>query len=725
MNGPARHRVWVNRRPLCFAAVACLIGIFAARLLFQYAVAVVAGLLVLAVLTASFRLSRSLVACSLVCAAAFLMAGVRLHPVYATLPEGECVLYGRVCEWPEREAQHTPFEKTRVFLEDVRLQDGEALSLGVLLEIGGAASLEYGDEVEVRGQIALPAPPMNPGQMDTRLRLLIRGVGYVAQSDAASWKVVGHSRDLYGALLETRQGISDKIDGLFDSAPVIRGVLLGDTDALEWDQAQAYLDLGLYHLFSVSGFHAAIFAGAVIWILDKLHKKRWALWIAGPMLLAYTALVGFAPPMVRALVMCVVMMGALAVGRRNDMLTSLAAALLVLLAINPLYAFDIGFQLSFASVFGMAALLPLFSGLMKRSGVLLQGLAVSFCAQCGTFGLSAYYFNRQSILGFAANVVILPLFSLIVLVSMAAVAVGFAFPGAGLFLAQAVDAFLVGIDFMARQMGSVPWAAVSLASPQPWLAALLLVVVFAASPYLMVKARPKAMVVVLLLGAMAAAYVLPIAASHRAEAVFFQGTGRTAFLRTLDGENYVVDDGVEIDGIGAAVRYMRKRGYTDAVTLILSADTGRAYRNRATEYLGAEKVFYVGEKDEAAVGAERPVAAGQEIFLGEALAFCYGQSGFYCYLSYEEGAVLLLEGDGAAWQDRKIEAPKTLLRPGDDVRQPQREWAMVVLQGGESPWPYSGPFCDTDSAGAVTALWADGEIDVQTMHGQVGQEYGL
>lgn len=407
-----------------------------------------------------------------------------------------------------------------------------------MLEIDGAADLSYGDEIQIDAAVSRPKQAMNPGETDTALKLLIQGVGYVAQAEAQGLEVVGHRGDIYGTLLKTRQAIADKIDALFDSAPVVRGVLLGDTDALDWEQSQVYADLGLYHLFSVSGFHAAIFAGAVVFILRKLHRKRWSLWIAGPLLLAYTALVGFVAPMLRALVMCGFVMGAYLFGRRVDLPTSAAAAMLVILAINPLYAFDIGFQLSFAAVFGMAALLPLFSGLMKKSGLFIKGFLVSFCAQCGTFGLSAYYFNRQSILGFAANIVILPLFSLIIILSMAAVGAGFLFEGAGLFLSGAVDALLRGIGYIAGVMAGVPFAAVSLPSPAVWLVLLLFAVIFIVSPYCMLKVRAKAVVSLVLLLVFAGGYVWPFAGATRAEAVFFFQRREDGFAAYAGGRKF-------------------------------------------------------------------------------------------------------------------------------------------------------------------------------------------
>src|SRR5205807_1042670 len=122
---------------------------------------------------------------------------------------------------------------------------------------------------------------------------------------------------------------------------------------------------GATHVLSVSGLHlaavaASIFflvrwtAGWVPWLSLRVAPRRVAAAVALPVVLLYTLLTGEAVATVRSALMAAVVLGAELCGRPFSLATSIAVAALLLLVRSPLVLADISFQLSFASVVGLA-----------------------------------------------------------------------------------------------------------------------------------------------------------------------------------------------------------------------------------------------------------------------------------------------------------------------------------------------------------------------------------
>jgi len=123
------------------------------------------------------------------------------------------------------------------------------------------------------------------------------------------------------------------------------------------------------------------------------------------------------------------------------MYNSLAAAALFILIINPRQLFDVGFQLSFSSVLAIVYLYPKLEHLLRIDSCKIKiirfisaGCLVSFCAWLGTMGIIAYNFHIIAPVTVLANILIVPLATLITLCGFSLVLCGLFCPFlAGLF----------------------------------------------------------------------------------------------------------------------------------------------------------------------------------------------------------------------------------------------------------------------------------------------------
>ena len=159
--------------------------------------------------------------------------------------------------------------------------------------------------------------------------------------------------------------LRDKLAQLWDDPSVLgflTAELTGDKSLLPEEDYVAMQETGLAHIFAVSGLHCA-FLVTLLSLLIPPARRRTLCAVAIPVLLFYMLLTGLSPSVVRACVMQVFLLIAPLFRRSSDPLTSLAAALTVILLANPYAVGSVSLQLSFAATLGMVLL----SGRLYRS----------------------------------------------------------------------------------------------------------------------------------------------------------------------------------------------------------------------------------------------------------------------------------------------------------------------------------------------------------------------
>ena len=155
----------------------------------------------------------------------------------------------------------------------------------------------------------------------------------------------------------------------------------------------------------------------------------------------------------------------LATGRPRNSLVALAAAALILLIINPLNLFDVGFQLSFAAAIGIlyfGSLVIIHDHKWRRWGT---PFVVSLAAQSCTWPITAYYFSGVSLVGFLASIVAIPVAGLALTLGLFGLLVGTFYLPAGKILLGAAGIALVALTSLARLFAHLPWAFVYVKRP--------------------------------------------------------------------------------------------------------------------------------------------------------------------------------------------------------------------------------------------------------------------
>ncbi len=296
----------------------------------------------------------------------------------------------------------------------------------LLVKMGFNQPLHYGESLVLLGNLS---PPLSFSDRRGYGRYLARQGIYLIMPIKEERQIIRRgpvkgSLLLKGAL-RLRQGLEQVISRYLPDLPagILSAMVLGQKRGVPWLVNEAMVKSGTVHILVVSGFNV----GLVIFVVNLLLKilrfrRRLRIILTAACLLIYCLVTGASNPVVRATVMGLVFLTAYFFKREADIYNSLAAAGLLILAFNPLQIFDIGFQLSFVSVLAIVYLYPKLNsrvnleaakpGILKFIG---QGCLVSLSAWLGTLPIIALNFGMISPVTVAANILIVPLATLITL----------------------------------------------------------------------------------------------------------------------------------------------------------------------------------------------------------------------------------------------------------------------------------------------------------------------
>ena len=394
--------------------------------------------------------------------------------------DSEVTLTGRIVDEPDVRKNKTfiTLEAERIWLgEEARATTGR-----IMLKIKEPTfRFAYADEVTFKGYLNEPAPKRNPGAFDYRRylnRKRIFGIVTLTRADQAEILDRGEGNFVLSSIvIPLRRWILGVFESTLsgDHKALLAGFLLGETREISREIYTMFRDTGTVHLLAVSGSNVWLVVGVIFGALSLLRVPRLATTLVSLVcILIFANLVHNDPPVVRAGIMVVLVLLGVLLYRDVDLINVASFAGLIILFFSPLFLFDVGFQLSFASVFGILLLYPRLSKLVARfigkshrklwRWVLMPAL-ISISVELVLFPILAYYFNMIPLIIVVANLFIVPLAGLsVVLACFSLFSATFSTFLAGVFSASnwlCLDLTLRFTEFFA----SVPAAKISIAAP--------------------------------------------------------------------------------------------------------------------------------------------------------------------------------------------------------------------------------------------------------------------
>lgn len=267
--------------------------------------------------------------------------------------------------------------------------------------------------------------PLNPHQFSYKRYLNTLGIYHRIQLEPHLFEIKDESLSTpYGWAFKVREDIIAHLKKAQigqEELGIIQALLLGQRTDISEDTYTNYIDAGAIHILAVSGLHIGILLLILQFILAPLkqlkHGQTIQLAVILAILWSYAFLAGLSASIVRAVTMFSFLAYAMFLNRPTNTFNILALSLFFILLIEPMFLFQVGFQMSYMAVFAILWIYPMLQSFWSPSNLLLkktwQLTSVSIAAQLGVLPIALFYFHQFPGLFFLSNLAIIPFLGII------------------------------------------------------------------------------------------------------------------------------------------------------------------------------------------------------------------------------------------------------------------------------------------------------------------------
>ncbi len=378
------------------------------------------------------------------------------------------IVEGRIIDAPDRR-----FGKTAYVVES------DAFHGYVRVDADSEPRFNEGDAIQVEGALRRPMPE------SYQRYLALSNIGVILTADRIDVLTPRRTTSLTTALHDLRANLEERINRIYPEphASLLAGLILGSRRGMPKHVEDEITAVGLTHIVAVSGYNVTLVATTVFCLLCWVPLTVRIL-VSAVGIALFAILTGGGAPVVRAAVMGCLGLAALLFSRKTDVRLSILWTLCVLGLWHPLQPWhDMGFQLSFLSVIGLAEfghlVQPLTAYLPNTAG-LREQMTTTLSAQITTTPWIAWMFGRVSLISPLANVLVAPAIPLAMFLGMISLALNLFSPFLARLVGMLTWAALEWILKTAEILAAVPYATINVQAG-PWFIACyyaLLVVVF-------------------------------------------------------------------------------------------------------------------------------------------------------------------------------------------------------------------------------------------------------
>ncbi len=347
-----------------------------------------------------------------------------------------------------------------------------------------ASDMMAGGRYDVKGRFFVPSRSRNPGVFSLSEEFGKKGIeGGLVLRERVEVGTVWWMRPLgwaEGWREWLKRGIVRGLGHGSDGRVVIEAMVLGEKPAGDSAVSRAFRESGTMHVFAVSGLHVGM-VGVLVWLVLRwvpLPRRVGVFFVIGAMV-AYALLTGLKPPVVRATLMGVCLLGAYFFRRRPSFLNALAMSLILVVFWAPLQVRGAGFQLSYGVILaiglGVGLTRQWTEGFSKVDEfmpirLLSEGqrswlgvrrwfgdlLASSIAAWGGSLPSMWWHFGIVTPVSVIASVVVIPLTGVVLGLAFLAAFCGLVSPRVGGVVNRGNELVAMGVYGMVRGFSEVP-----------------------------------------------------------------------------------------------------------------------------------------------------------------------------------------------------------------------------------------------------------------------------
>lgn len=299
-----------------------------------------------------------------------------------------------------------------------------------------------GDSVQVKAVLAAPPVPAIVGGYDSARAAYFKQIGgygfAISKAHTVELGKLPVGERAKRKLVKFRYALSRRIQARAPprTAGLQAALLTGDRSGIPPEQSEALRHAGLAHLLAISGLHMGLLAGGTYFLASlffasigplarRYDMRKWAAVIGMIVATVYLLISGASVSTQRAFIMAVIVFFAVIANRRAFSMRSVALAAAITLMLHPESLLSAGFQMSFSATAALVAVYRAWAdkrefsprgNIFRRLRNGFIGISVtSFVAGAATGGFAALHFHRFARLGFIANLLAMPMFTLVVM----------------------------------------------------------------------------------------------------------------------------------------------------------------------------------------------------------------------------------------------------------------------------------------------------------------------
>ncbi|SFB11199.1 competence protein ComEC [Flavobacterium swingsii] len=307
-----------------------------------------------------------------------------------------------------------------------------------------------GTKLKIEEQLVRNFKPNNPNQFDYGKYLETKGIYAQLFAETSQLKISTHiDKNIWYYTSTFRNKIIlnlEKSGFKKEELAVISALILGQQQDISPEVLRDYQYAGAVHILSVSGLHVGFILLFITFLLKPLPKNKYGNFIRLTIILIslwlFALVAGLAPSVVRSAAMFSFVSIGMFLNRETNIFHTMLVSLFLILLIEPLFLFDIGFQLSYIALFFILWLQPMLKSLWEPKNKIVTYfwdiITVSFAAQIGAMPLSIYYFHQFPGLFFVTNLVLIPCLSVIMAIGVLLMILAY-FDFVPLFLSKIVE----------------------------------------------------------------------------------------------------------------------------------------------------------------------------------------------------------------------------------------------------------------------------------------------
>lgn len=357
--------------------------------------------------------------------------------------------------------------------------------------------LKYGDKIEVKGSFTEASSQRNYGGFNYKEYL--KSLKIYGTIKANQLKVLSGDclNNVFNLANQVSSMMKQKIDSSMEEtqAAIIKGIIFGDSSDIEKEIQENFRISSISHVLAVSGMHVSYLVIGIQLFLKSIIGKRKTRFITIVFLIFYMFITGFSPSVVRASMMSILLIGGEILYRKNDIWTSMAISLFLILIYNPFLIENIGLQFSYIGTMGIMILHKSVFSFLKNIKIknkkwkykfnrkaiffiskIKEILAVTLSAQLAIFPIMIYHFNLFGVYFLISNLLVSVMIGPIIIFSTIFIVFSFIFNPISKVICIVLK-LLIQMLIIISNLAELPFSKLYLSTPKIWMILLYYILI--------------------------------------------------------------------------------------------------------------------------------------------------------------------------------------------------------------------------------------------------------